>query len=97
MCGIAGIVSLNGRPVALDEVRSMCAAMFHRGPDDDGFYLSVSAALGMRRLSIIDLDSSNGTFLNEDTLEPHEPYQLRDGDDLQMGNLLMHITFQASA
>ena len=50
-----------------------------------------------KRLSLIDLDSSNGTFLNEDSLEPHEPYQLRDGDDIQMGNLLMHITFQASA
>jgi len=66
MCGIAGIVSLNGRPVALDEVRSMCAAMFHRGPDDDGFYLSVSAALGMRRLSIIDLKTGRQPVRNED-------------------------------
>ena len=55
MCGIAGIASLNGRPVGLDELRWMCAAMVHRGPDDDGFHLADGIGLGMRRLSIIDL------------------------------------------
>ncbi len=39
MCGIAGIVSLDGRPVALPELRRMCAALAHRGPDDEGFYV----------------------------------------------------------
>src|SRR5207249_9681293 len=34
MCGIAGIVSLTERPVARDEVASMCTAIVHRGPDD---------------------------------------------------------------
>src|SRR5258707_4616920 len=54
MCGIAGIVSLEGKPVFEREVRDMCMAIAHRGPDDEGFYLSSEAGVGMRRLSIID-------------------------------------------
>ncbi|MBI2509059.1 MAG: hypothetical protein HYV99_03520 [Betaproteobacteria bacterium] len=38
MCGIAGMVSLDGAPVQMDELRSMCAAIRHRGPDDEGLY-----------------------------------------------------------
>ena len=57
MCGIAGIVSLTDKRVELDDVRLMCASLAHRGPDDEGFYLSPPAALGMRRLSIIDLST----------------------------------------
>jgi asparagine synthase (glutamine-hydrolysing) len=66
MCGIAGIVSLNGRPVSLEELRSMCAAMIHRGPNDEGFYLGTDAGLGMRRLSIIDLETGRQPVRNED-------------------------------
>jgi len=40
MCGIAGIVSLDGQPVLDRELRSMCSAMVHRGPDDEGVYLA---------------------------------------------------------
>ena len=66
MCGIAGIASLNGRPVGLDELRWMCAAMVHRGPDDDGFHLADGIGLGMRRLSIIDLHTGRQPIRNED-------------------------------
>ena len=66
MCGIAGIVSLDGRPVAAEEVRDMCATMRHRGPDDDGFFLRPEAVLGMRRLSIIDLHTGHQPVSNED-------------------------------
>ena len=66
MCGIAGIASLNGRPVGLDELRWMCAAMVHRGPDDDGFHLADGIGLGMRRLSIIDLHTGRQPIHNED-------------------------------
>jgi asparagine synthase (glutamine-hydrolysing) len=66
MCGIAGIVSFEGRPVDLDELRRMCAVMVHRGPDDEGFYLSPEAGLGMRRLSIIDLKTGHQPVRNED-------------------------------
>src|SRR5216684_92736 len=66
MCGIAGIVSLNQRPVSLEELKSMCAAMVHRGPDDEGFYLSAGVGLAMRRLSIIDLQTGDQPVRNED-------------------------------
>ena len=39
MCGIAGIVSLSGRPVFESELRAMCDAMIHRGPDGQGLHL----------------------------------------------------------
>jgi asparagine synthase (glutamine-hydrolysing) len=66
MCGIAGIASSNGRPVALEELQSMCAVMAHRGPDDEGFYLGRGVGLGMRRLSIIDLKTGRQPVRNED-------------------------------
>jgi len=58
VCGIAGIVRWDNRPVLEHEIRAMCGAMVHRGPDDEGIYLGDGVAIGMRRLSIIDL--SNG-------------------------------------
>src|SRR3989449_7724763 len=66
MCGIAGAMSLDGRPVALDELRSMCAVIAHRGPDEDGFYLTPEVGLGMRRLRIIDLETGRQPIRNED-------------------------------
>ena len=44
----------------------MCSAIAHRGPDDEGFYLAPGVGLGMRRLSIIDLDSGRQPVSNED-------------------------------
>src|SRR5439155_16522485 len=41
-------------------------ALVHRGPDDEGFYLGASAGLGMRRLSIIDLQTGHQPVRNED-------------------------------
>jgi len=66
MCGIAGIVNLEGGPVAPGDVRRMCDVMRHRGPDDEGLYLGVCAGLGMRRLSIIDLETGRQPIHNED-------------------------------
>jgi asparagine synthase (glutamine-hydrolysing) len=66
MCGIAGILSLDGRPVAAEDIRSMCAAIAHRGPDDDGFFVRAEVGLGMRRLSIIDLHTGHQPLSNED-------------------------------
>src|SRR2546425_1600127 len=66
MCGIAGAMSLDGRPVSMDELRSMCAVMSHRGPDEDGFYLTPEVGLGMRRLRIIDLETGRQPIRNED-------------------------------
>src|SRR5206468_2271832 len=66
MCGIAGIVGLRGQPVEGSEIRSMCAVMAHRGPDDEGLYLGNGVGLGMRRLSIIDLETGHQPLSNED-------------------------------
>jgi asparagine synthase (glutamine-hydrolysing) len=66
MCGIAGILSLGDKPVFEQELRDMCAAIVHRGPDDQGFYVSANAGLGMRRLSVIDLESGRQPVHNED-------------------------------
>jgi len=66
VCGIAGIVRWNSAPVLEEEIRSMCGAMVHRGPDEEGVYLGDSVALGMRRLSIIDIDNGQQPVSNED-------------------------------
>src|ERR1700681_1994642 len=45
----------------------MCAAMLHRGPDDEGIVQLDSVALGMRRLSIIDVEGGHQPMHNEDS------------------------------
>ncbi|MEM6283727.1 MAG: FHA domain-containing protein [Chloroflexota bacterium] len=45
------------------------------------------------KVYIEDLKSSNGTFLNGDELEPGKPYQLRDGDELMLGRMLVWVNF----
>jgi len=67
VCGIAGIVRWNRAPVFEHEIRSMCGAMVHRGPDEEGVYLDEGVALGMRRLSIIDLGNGQQPISNEDS------------------------------
>jgi asparagine synthase (glutamine-hydrolysing) len=66
MCGIAGIIRWNGRPVADEDVRAMCNAMVHRGPDEEGLYVRAGVGLGMRRLSIIDVAHGQQPVANED-------------------------------
>ena len=58
MCGIAGIVHFNDRPVQESMIREMTDAMSHRGPDADAFFVEREAALGHRRLAIIDLSAA---------------------------------------
>jgi len=58
MCGIAGIIANNARNYQ-EELKKMTDAMAHRGPDSSDFEFYENAALGHRRLSIIDL-SENG-------------------------------------
>jgi asparagine synthase (glutamine-hydrolysing) len=66
VCGIAGIVRWDGEPVLEPEIRQMCSVMVHRGPDDEGVFLAPGIGLGMRRLSIIDLHTSEQPICNED-------------------------------
>ncbi len=67
MCGIAGIVEFN-RSAEVDPrvLRRMCAAMVHRGPDDEGIRVEGRVGLGMRRLSIIDVVGGHQPLSNED-------------------------------
>ena len=55
MCGIAGIVALNGGTAPRDAVERMSNSMQHRGPDDQDSWSQGACALGHRRLTIIDL------------------------------------------
>ena len=67
MCGIAGIYDfVNRAPLAGRLVKAMTDALVHRGPDDEGFYLSGGIGLGHRRLSIIDLAAGHQPMSNED-------------------------------
>lgn len=66
MCGIAGIVSPTGTAPSLATLETMCNAMTHRGPDDAGYHVEGPVALGMRRLSIIDLSTGHQPIFNED-------------------------------
>ncbi len=67
MCGIAGMVGCEaGAVVDPAAVQRMCHTIVHRGPDDDGFHSGDRFALGMRRLSIIDLATGQQPMSNED-------------------------------
>jgi asparagine synthase (glutamine-hydrolysing) len=66
MCGIAGFVRGEGpREGDAALLARMCDAIFHRGPDDEGRQLIGGAALGMRRLSIIDVAGGHQPIANE--------------------------------
>lgn len=58
MCGIAGVLNLNGEPVEREILVAMTRAIAHRGPDDDGIFITRNVGLGHRRLSILDLSSA---------------------------------------
>ena len=65
MCGIAGFLLRDGK--AQDaRVRAMCDLIRHRGPDDEGIYTDGSCGIGVRRLSIIDLQTGHQPISNED-------------------------------
>jgi len=67
MCGITGILNLNGEPVSPVILRKMTDAIAHRGPDGEGFYSDSFVGLGHRRLAIIDLSPAG-----------HQPMVSRD-------------------
>jgi asparagine synthase (glutamine-hydrolysing) len=68
MCGINGIYGLKDEAVARQKIIAMNSCMKHRGPDDDGSFVSAPIALGHRRLSIIDLSAAG-----------HQPMTSSDG------------------
>ncbi len=68
MCGIAGILHLDGAPASHALLRAMTDAIAHRGPDGEGHHVDGPLGLGHRRLSIIDLSPAG-----------HQPMATVDG------------------
>ncbi|MEA3507139.1 MAG: asparagine synthetase B, partial [Elusimicrobiota bacterium] len=87
MCGICGVINLDKEPVSERLVEQMTSTLYHRGPDDKGFYFnntsrSINVGMGMRRLSIIDLDTGSQPIYSEDnkvvTIFNGEIYNFRE-------------------
>ncbi len=67
MCGICGAAWTDpARALAAGDLAAMVARLEHRGPDDAGTYRDDHAALGFRRLSIVDLPGGHQPLANED-------------------------------
>ena len=67
MCGIAGILNFVDAGIRHERIKHMTDAIAHRGPDDEGIYISGKIGLGHRRLAIIDLsDDGRQPMANED-------------------------------
>jgi asparagine synthase (glutamine-hydrolysing) len=64
MCGIAGRIGPHaGR---LDSIKKMTDSLFHRGPDDEGFFVLPNVELGARRLAIIDIEGGHQPIVTVD-------------------------------
>ncbi|MEN3941551.1 asparagine synthase (glutamine-hydrolyzing) [Prosthecobacter sp. SYSU 5D2] len=67
MCGIAGVMDMAGRRTVPDEViQRMSRALYHRGPDEEGFFMRPGLAMASRRLSIVGLADGQQPMHNED-------------------------------
>ena len=66
MCGICGWYRRDGGAVDADVLAAQCAALLHRGPDDQGVVTDGDFGFGMRRLSIIDLEGGHQPMADAD-------------------------------
>ena len=66
MCGIHGLYQLDGSPALTEWLARMGNVTTHRGPDDSGAHADGRCAIGMRRLSIIDLSGGHQPIANDD-------------------------------
>ena len=67
MCGIAGFAGYELAPSEIEaRLKLMCDAIMHRGPDSAGYFVAEGIAMGMRRLSIIDVAGGKQPISNED-------------------------------
>ena len=57
MCGISGLLDLDGSPADAALVQRMTGILAHRGPDGEGIHADRGVALGHRRLAILDLST----------------------------------------
>ncbi len=67
MCGIAGALDLVGRRAfPLQRLENMCAALTHRGPDEEHHHVEPGLAMGARRLALVDVAGGKQPLANED-------------------------------
>lgn len=70
MCGINGFLAINKAENISEQLEKMNNLIIHRGPDANGEFVAIedqySIAMGMRRLSIIDLNTGNQPIYSED-------------------------------
>ena len=86
MCGICGILALDGGAVDGRAVRAMADALVHRGPDSEGLFADGPVALAARRLAIIDLARGDQPMANEDrTVHVVQNGELYDHRRVQAG------------
>lgn len=78
MCGIAGVLRLDGAPVEAESLQRMTDAIAHRGPDGQGHWRERNVGIGHRRLSIIDLSEGG----HQPMLDPAERYVLSYNGEL---------------
>jgi asparagine synthase (glutamine-hydrolysing) len=69
VCGICGIVNFDNAEVSTLSIETMMNAMKHRGPDDEGIFITDNIGLGFVRLSILDLTPAG-----------HQPMKSSDGN-----------------
>jgi asparagine synthase (glutamine-hydrolysing) len=86
MCGICGLVALDGSPVDPSPLAAMNACLRHRGPDSHGALVDGPVALAMRRLAIIDLEHGEQPIANEN----------RSIHVIQNGEIYNHAELRAS-
>src|SRR3989449_4433181 len=65
MCGLAGFLQDGLQNDRRRTVQRMADTLRHRGPDSEGFYVDGFFALGVRRLSVIDLETGDQPIANE--------------------------------
>jgi asparagine synthase (glutamine-hydrolysing) len=67
VCGICGVIQQEtSRPVDPAMLGRMTESLVHRGPDGSGFFQAPGVGLGIRRLTIIDLETGDQPISNED-------------------------------
>jgi asparagine synthase (glutamine-hydrolysing) len=67
MCGICGLVALDGSEVDAGRLAAMSRSLAHRGPDSEGSFVDGPVALAARRLAIVDLPGGDQPVANEDS------------------------------
>jgi asparagine synthase (glutamine-hydrolysing) len=66
MCGIHGVLGLDGSSASREVLAAMGGITRHRGPDDEGVHRDGPLSMGMRRLSVIDVIGGHQPLSNED-------------------------------